>query len=79
MGSFFVCLAACCIAQQAGQRDAPPVGGLGGLVFINVRRLRFSSVSGVPFTVTLGLPGLRLFMLKRMIADLMLPEFFWKF
>ncbi|TSA40444.1 MAG: hypothetical protein D4R63_06120 [Methylococcaceae bacterium] len=43
-----------CQAQQVGQRDAPPVGGFEVLVFIRVRRLRFSSVSVAPLTVTLG-------------------------
>ena len=46
----------CCLsAQQVGQRDAPPVGGFGVLVFIKVRRLRLAFVSGAPLTVTLGI------------------------
>jgi len=45
-------------AQQAGQRDAPPVGGFEGLVFIKVRGLRFAFVSGAPLTVTLGISTL---------------------
>ena len=42
------------LAQQVSQRDAPPVGGFEGLVFFKVRRLRLSSQSGAPLTVTLG-------------------------
>jgi len=43
------------LAQQVGQRDAPPGGGFEVLVFIRVERLCLSSVSGAPLTNTLGL------------------------
>jgi hypothetical protein len=43
-----------CKAQQASQRDAPPVGGFGVRFFIKVRRLHLAFVSGAPLTVTLG-------------------------
>ena len=44
-------------AQQVSQRDAPPVGGFEVLVFIKVRWLHFTFVSGAPLTVTLGVRG----------------------
>jgi len=34
--------------------SVPPFGDFEGLVFIKVRRLRLSSVSGAPLTVTLN-------------------------
>ncbi len=44
-------------AQQVGQRDAPPVGGFGVLVFIKVRWLRLVFVIGAPLNLTLDVLG----------------------
>jgi len=40
--------------NKSVKRDAPPVGGFEVLFFIKVRRLRLTSVSGAPLTVTLN-------------------------
>ena len=39
------------LAQQVGQRDAPPGGGFEDLFLNQVRRLRFASVGGAPLAV----------------------------
>jgi hypothetical protein len=42
-----------CLAYKVSQRDAQPIGGFEVLLFIKVRRIRLSFVSGTPLTITL--------------------------